>query len=154
MSAPAITLHLLAAIVWVGGMFFAYLAARPVLAELDTQLRARLWVGIFRRFFPWVWASIVALLVTGIYMLWTGFDAMADVPVFIHVMLGLGVLMMLLFGHIFFGPYRRLKQAVATGDDALALAAMGKIRMVMLVNLILGLVVVLDASLGSFTAFN
>lgn len=154
MSAPAITLHLLAAIIWVGGMFFAYLAARPVLASLETQQRARLWVGIFQRFFPWVWASILVLLGTGLYMLWTGFDAMSDVPVFIHVMMGLGVLMMLLFGHIFFGPYRRLKLAVATGDDALALGAMGKIRKVMLVNLILGLVVVLDASLGSFTAFN
>ena len=154
MSAPAITLHLLAALIWVGGMFFAYLAARPVLAGLETQMRARLWAGIFRRFFPWVWASIVTLLGTGGYMVWAGFDDMSDVPLFIHVMVGLGILMMLLFGHIYFVSYRKLKQAVAAGDDAMALAAMGTIRKLMLVNLILGLVVVLDATLGSFTAFN
>ena len=154
MSAPVITLHLLAAVIWVGGMFFAYLAVRPVLAGLETHQRARLWAGIFRRFFPWVWASVVTLLVTGFYLVLTGFDSMGAVPLFIHVMMGLGILMMLLYGHLFFVPYRRLQQAVAAADDALALAAMGQIRKVMLVNLILGLVVVLDATLGSFTAFN
>ena len=154
MSAPVITLHLLAAVVWVGGMFFAYLAVRPVLAALETHQRARLWAGIFQRFFPWVWASVVTLLASGFYLVFTGFDSMGAVPLFIHVMMGLGILMMLLYGHIFFVPYRRLQQAVAAADDALALAAMGQIRKVMLVNLILGLVVVLDATLGSFTAFN
>ena len=154
MSAPTITLHLLAAIIWVGGMFFAYLAARPALEELDTQLRARQWAGIFRRFFPWVWAAIVSLLGSGFYLVFTGFNGFGDLPLFIDTMMILGILMMLLFGHIYFGPYRRLRQAVATGDDALARAAMGKIRKVMLVNLTLGIVVVLDATLGSFTAFN
>ena len=154
MSAPAITLHLLAAVIWVGGMFFAYLAVRPALADLDTQGRARLWRGMFQRFFPWVWACIAALLGSGFYLVFTGFDGLAGLPGFIHVMMGLGILMMLLFGHLFFGPYRRLQQAVAAGDDALAQTAMGKIRKVMLVNLILGIVVVLDATLGSFATFN
>ena len=31
----AITLHLLSVVVWVGGMFFAYLALRPALAGHD-----------------------------------------------------------------------------------------------------------------------
>ena len=32
--AIAIPLHLLAAVIWVGGMFFAYMALRPVAASL------------------------------------------------------------------------------------------------------------------------
>lgn len=154
MSALAITLHVLAAIIWVGGMFFGFLAVRPALADVDTKQRARLWVGIFRRFFPWVWGCIVVLLGSGFYLASDAFDGLAHAPVFVHVMMGLGILMMLLFGHLFFAPYKRLKQAVATGDDELAKKSMAQIRITMAVNLSLGLVVVLVAMLGSFTAFN
>ena len=154
MSALAITLHVLAAIIWVGGMFFGFLAVRPALAEMDTKHRARIWVGIFRRFFPWVWGSIVVLLVSGIYMAFDSFDSLAHAPIFVNVMMGLGILMMLIFGHLFFGPYKRLKQAVATGDDAMAVKSMAMIRVIMGVNLALGIIVVLDAMLGSFIALS
>lgn len=154
MSAIAITLHVLAAIIWVGGMFFAYLGVRPAFAGLDTQQRARLWAGIFRRFFPWVWGCIVVLLASGMYMVKDSFDGLSHAPLFVHVMMGLGILMMLLFGHLYFAPYKRLKQAVAAGDDALAAKSMHMIRIVMAVNLTLGIIVVLDALLGSFAAFN
>ncbi len=154
MSAIALTLHVLAAIIWVGGMFFGFMAVRPALGDLETKIRARIWVGIFRRFFPWVWGSVVVLLGTGLYMAKDTFDGLSHAPIFVHVMLGLGILMMLLFGHLYFAPYKRLKQAVAAGDDALAAKSMGQIRITMAVNLILGVVVVLDAMLGSFTALN
>ena len=154
MSAVAITLHVLAAVIWVGGMFFGFMAVRPALGDLETKIRARIWVGIFRRFFPWVWGSIVTLLVTGYYMAKDSFDGLAHAPLFVDVMMGLGILMMLLFGHLYFAPYKRLKQSVATGDDALAAKSMAQIRITMAVNLILGLVVVLVAMLGAFTAFN
>jgi len=154
MSALAITLHVLAAIIWVGGMFFGFLAVRPALAEMDTKHRARIWVGIFRRFFPWVWGSIVVLLVSGIYMAFDSFDSLAHAPIFVNVMMGLGILMMLIFGHLFFAPYKRLKQAVATGDDAMAVKSMAMIRVIMGVNLALGIIVVLDAMLGSFIALS
>jgi uncharacterized membrane protein len=128
------------------------MAARPVLGQLDTKVRARLWVGIFQRFFPWVWASIALILGSGIYMVFNTFDGFAHAPIFVHVMMGLGILMMLLFAHVFFAPYKRLKGAVATGDDAMATKAMGQIRMTMLINLILGIVVVLVAMSGAFLA--
>jgi len=152
MPVAAIIAHLLGVIVWVGGMFFAYMAARPALGQLDTTLRARVWVGIFQRFFPWVWASVALILGSGIYMVFNTFDGFAHAPVFVHVMMGLGLLMMALFGHVFFAPYGRLKRAVATGDDALASAAMGQIRMTMLVNLILGIIVVIVAMSGAYLA--
>ena len=152
MSALAITLHVLAAIVWVGGMFFAYLAARPVLAELDTPLRAKLWVGIFRRFFPWVWASVASLLVTGFYMVFANFGGFAGAPIFVHVMMGLGILMMLIFGHVFFAPYKRLKRAVGENDEALAMKSMRTIRILIALNLSLGLIVVAVAMLGTYLA--
>ena len=35
----AITLHLLAAVIWVGGMFFAYIAMRPAAQFLDPAMQ-------------------------------------------------------------------------------------------------------------------
>jgi len=152
MPVIAISAHLLGVIVWVGGMFFAYMAARPVLGQLDTALRARLWVGLFQQFFPWVWAAVALILGSGIYMVFNTFDGFAHAPIFVHAMMGLGILMMALFAYVFFAPYRRLKRAVAAGDEPLAAKAMGQIRMLMLVNLILGIVVVLVAMSGAFLA--
>jgi uncharacterized membrane protein len=154
MPGYALTLHVLAVVVWVGGMFFAYLAVRPALAELETPLRARLWVGIFRRFFPWVWAAIATLLATGVYLVFAMFEGFAQAPPFVGVMMALGVLMMVLFAYIFFAPYQRLKRSVTGNDAESAKLAMGRIRQIMAVNLTLGLIVVLVALLGTFSAVN
>ena len=55
----ALLLHALAAVVWVGGMFFAHMALRPVAASLlEPPQRLALWVGVFSRFFPWVFVAI------------------------------------------------------------------------------------------------
>ena len=150
MAAFAITLHLLAAIIWVGGMFFAYMAARPVLSELDTLLRAKLWAGIFRRFFPWVWGAIAVLLASGIFMVFNSFEGFAQAPAFVNIMMGLGILMMALFAHINFAPYKRLKQAVKANDQGIAAKSMRQIRIMMAVNLCLGLIVVIVAMMGMY----
>jgi len=154
MSAIAIALHVLAAIIWVGGMFLAFLAVRPALAELDTKHRARVWAAIFRRFFPWVWASVVTLLATGFYLAIISFDSLASAPAFVHVMMGLGIVMMAIFAYVFFVPYPQLKTAVQTGSEPSAIHAMVRIRLAMAVNLVLGLIVVLDALLGGYFATN
>ena len=52
-------LHLLSVLIWVGGMFFAYMILRPAAVEvLEPPPRLRLWANVFGRFFPWVWASV------------------------------------------------------------------------------------------------
>ena len=50
-----ITLHLLGVIVWVGGMFVAYMALRPAAVEvLEPYQRLPLMKRTLDRFFPWV----------------------------------------------------------------------------------------------------
>ena len=107
--------HLAAAIFWMGGMAFMVLALRPPLAEqLQPPARLQLMAAVLSRFFVVVGISIVVLLATGIVMLLSA--PAASAPPGWHAMAGLGVPMMLIFGHIFFSPYRRLKRAVAAGD--------------------------------------
>lgn len=147
----AITLHLLSSVVWVGGMFFAYVCLRPVAASsLEAPARLQLWAGVFGSFFPWVWASVVLLLATGYWMLFAGFGGFAAVGVHVHLMQAIGILMMLLFGHVFFAPYRRLRAAVSQQDWAAGGAALGQIRKLVAANLILGVIVVAVGSGGRY----
>jgi len=61
-------IHLLAVLIWVGGMFFAYVVLRPATAEaLDLPQRMNLWAVVLRLFFNWVWASAGIILITGFY---------------------------------------------------------------------------------------
>ncbi|SDM29774.1 Uncharacterized membrane protein [Modicisalibacter muralis] len=147
----AIALHLLAAVIWVGGMFFAYMALRPVAGSLlEPPLRLALWAQVFKRFFPWVWAAVVVLLASGFWMVFAGLGGMANVGVHVHLMLALGIVMMLLFGHLYFGPFRRLEQAVASEAWPDGAANLNKIRQLVAVNLGLGLLVVVIASAGRY----
>jgi uncharacterized membrane protein len=151
MSAIAITLHVIAVIVWIGGSFFGVMALRPALAELDMPARARLYAGVVKRFLPWAWGAVVTLLATGFYMVSTSFDGgISGTPWFVRLMMGLGIFMMMLLGHVSFAPYKRLKRALAEKDDALATKAMGQMGLVMMINLGLGLIVILAAMMGAY----
>ena len=147
----AMSLHVLAAVIWVGGMFYAYLAMRPaVVKTIDPKLRPALWCHTLSRFFRWVWAAVIVLLATGYWMIFAHFGGMAGAGWHIHAMNGLGIIMMLLFLHVFFAPYRRLKQAVETDDTEEGNRRIGQIRLFVGINLILGLIVVAIAAGGRY----
>ena len=153
-NAIAVALHVLAAVVWVGGMFFAYLALRPALAEHSALARAHLWAAVFRRFFPWVWASIAVLLVTGFFMVFNAFGSFRLTPMFVNLMMALGIVMMLLFVYVVYLPYRQLRHSVEVNAEPEARKAMNHIRVVILVNLILGLIVIFIAASGAFALYD
>jgi uncharacterized membrane protein len=114
MIGSAVLLHVIAVVIWVGGMFFAYMVLRPVAAgQLEPPVRLRLWAGVFGLFFPWVWTAIAVILATGFWLIFA-YGGMGSVGGYVHAMLTLGIVMMLIFFHVFFAPYRRLKQAVTT----------------------------------------
>ena len=108
-------LHIAAAIVWLGGVSFMLFALRPTATEqLAPPQRLTLIAQVLRRFFGFVWPAIALLLVTGLVMLLR--VGMKNAPLGWHLMLGIGLLMSALFGHLYFGPFRRLKQAVSATD--------------------------------------
>ncbi|MDX1824397.1 MAG: CopD family protein, partial [Thiohalomonadales bacterium] len=112
-----IVLHILSVVVWVGGMFFAYMCLRPVAAsQLEPPVRLQLWVGVFNKFFPFVWIAVILLPLTGYLMISSLFNGMANAPLYVHLMNGIGSLMIFIYLHVFFAPYQRLKRAVAAQD--------------------------------------
>ncbi len=141
----ALLLHVVSAVIWVGGMFLAYTAVRPAAFEaLEPPQRLRLWAGIFVRFFRWVWAAVAVLLLTGFSMM----GEMARVPGTVQAMAGVGILMMVIFLHVYFAPFGRLKRAVAAEDWKAGGAALAQIRVLVGINLLLGIANVAVAVLG------
>jgi uncharacterized membrane protein len=139
--------HILAALFWVGGMAFAYTMLRPAAGALEGPVRLTLWRDVFARFLPWVAVSIVALLISGyamMFMAYGGFRA----PLYIHIMQGTGILMMLLYLHLYFAPWRRLQKFVQAADWPNAGKQLAMIRKLVAINLVLGVITVLVGSTG------
>jgi uncharacterized membrane protein len=147
----SIALHLLSAVIWVGGMIFAHNSLRPAAVQvLEPPLRLELWVQVFRRFFVLVWLSIATLLVTGYWMLFEYFGGFAGAALHIHIMHGAGLLMVLIYLYVFFTLYRGLKQAVIVQDYPLAGAQLNSIRKMVGYNILLGMLVITVASGGRY----
>lgn len=141
--APVYALHVLAALVWVGGMFFAWMILRPAaVAALEAPARLKLWSEVFRRFFVWVWAAVVILPVTGIGMLQLSFNGVAGAPRYVQVMMGLYVAMLALFLRVQALQLPELRRAIDAADWPAGGAALGRIRRTVGSNLLLGLVLV------------
>ncbi|MHB8254312.1 MAG: CopD family protein [Acidiferrobacter sp.] len=135
-----IALHGLLAVIWVGGMFFAHMILRPAAQTLEASVRLPLWSRTLGRFFPWVWAAVIILPATGYFLIAARFGGFAALPLYINMMQGIGILMILLYLHIFFAPYRRLRRGVAAGDFVKAGQALGQIRQLVTINMVLGLI--------------
>jgi uncharacterized membrane protein len=149
-AAIAVILHALSAVVWVGGMFFAHQALRPAAVVLEPGPRLLLWARVLERFFAWVIGAVVLLLVSGFAMVFDVFGGFAGVGLYIQLMMGIGIVMMLLFFHLYFAPWRRFQAAVGRQDWAEGGRQLGQIRSIVTVNLVLGLVVVAIGSSGRY----
>ncbi|MGB0575427.1 MAG: CopD family protein [Alphaproteobacteria bacterium] len=148
--ATAVTLHLLAAVIWVGGMFFAVYVMRLAAAPMEPPERVALWGRGFQKFFPWVWIAVLLLPATGYYMVFTGYSGFKDLPLPYHVMHGLGWLMIALYLHLWFAPYARLKKALAENNVPEAGNNLNQIRIIVTTNLWLGLLNVALGVLGRY----
>ena len=147
----AITLPVLSAVIWVGGMFFAYMALRPVAASLlEPPLRLPLWSKTFARFFPWVWAAVILLPATGYWMILWVFDGFENVKLYVYIMQVTGIAMILIYLYVFFIPYRRMNQAIAARDFTAAGKQLAVIRKLIGANLVLGLITITVASGGPY----
>lgn len=136
-----LVLHLLGAVLWVGGMFFALVVLRPSLAVVDGPARLELHRQVFRRFFTVIWHVMPVMLATGFAMVFLIYGGFRGAQWNVHLMTLLGLVMSALFVAVFFGPWATLRR----GGDA---ASVDRIRRLVQVNLVLGLIVVVVAALN------
>ncbi|CAM5390962.1 Copper resistance protein D domain-containing protein OS=Stutzerimonas stutzeri OX=316 GN=CXK95_17130 PE=4 SV=1 [Stutzerimonas stutzeri] len=140
-------LHVLAAVLWVGGMFFAWMVLRPAaVAVLQAPERLRLWAEVFRRFVQWVWIAVAVLPISGIGMWHLRFGAMVSAPRYVHVMTGLYLVMLALFLRLVLLQLPALRRAIDDQDWPAGGAVLGKIRALVGLNLLLGMALIAIAS--------
>lgn len=140
-----LALHLLSAIVWIGGMFFAHFCMRPAAVEtLQPPQRLPLMAAALGRFFRYVAVAVLVLLGTGVLLMLP--IGMKLAPFGWHLMYALGVVMAVVFGYIYLGLYPKLVarcQGAAWPDAAQVL---NRIRQLVMFNLALGVIVVIAAA--------
>lgn len=143
----ALWLHILATIVWVGGMFFAHVALRPAAATLPPPIRLPLVTAVLATFLRWAAAAVVTIIISGFMMIFAmgGFGVLG---IHVHVMTVLGLVMSSIYGFIVAVPFPRARSAVASNDWAGAGLALIQVRRLVGINLALGLVTVTVAILG------
>lgn len=148
----AVMFHVAAVVIWVGGMIFAHAFLRPIAAaQLEPPQRLSLWVGVFKRFFPVVWICIITILLTGYGVILAYYpDGFKNLPMYINLMMGLGIVMMLIFFHVFFAPFKRLKKAVEAEDWPSGGKALAQIRQLVGINMTIGLITAAIATGGRY----
>jgi uncharacterized membrane protein len=134
-----LVVHVLAAVIWVGGIFFAFVVLRRAGRAIDPHVRLDLWGEVFRQFFPWVWGCIAALLLSGYGMVFFALGGFAAAGVHVHIMQATGWLMIALFLHLYFAPWPRMRRALEAGDYKMATRQLKQIRWMVGANVGLGL---------------
>ena len=148
LAAVLLFLHLCAAAFWVGGMAVMHLAVRPAAVEvLEPPLRLPFMAQALARFFAGVTIAIVVVLLSGLSLVQLA-GGFAQVHWSVHAMFALGLVMMAIFLHIRFSPFRRLQRAVAAREWPQAGTALGTIRKLVVLNLALGVAVFALAFVG------
>jgi uncharacterized membrane protein len=139
-----LAVHVLCAVIWVGGMFFAYLVLRPSLSVLEPLQRIALHTQVFRRFFLVIWHAMPLILLSGFTMLFVFDGGAAGAAWNINAMMLVGLIMSAVFVLIIFGPYARFRR---TTDRATAVASIDRIRKLIGANLVLGIITVVVAAM-------
>lgn len=149
--ALGVSLHIIGAVIWVGGMFFAYMVLRPSAAQLlEPPQRLNLWRAVFSRFFLWVWLAVLVMPATGFYLIFAKFGGFAGAPMYVHAMTGLGILMIMIYMHVFFAPFKRIKRCLDDNDIPGAAKQLNLIRLLVGLNTLIGLFTLFVGSGGIY----
>lgn len=142
--------HTLSAIVWIGGMFFAHVILRPALMQFDPAVRLPVWKEVFTRFFAWVWVALIAILISGLVMIFAFFGGFAELPVRIHIMTAGGIFMMINYSIIYFLYFPAFVKQVENKTLKEAAASQAMIRKIVLANLIIGVGLVAEIGIWKY----
>ena len=146
----ALPLHILATIVFLGGLFFASVVFQPVARGLNVQTSSSLWQQMLSRFFVWAWVCLLLILATGISMVFLKFGGFSGVPAIHRGNMAIGIPAIALFGYVFFGPWQRYRRAVSRQDWTRAPRELARVRAAIGIILALGLLASAVSAVGRY----
>ena len=149
----ALMLHTIAAIIWVGGMFFAGVVLLPSLEIWEDPERFAVVARVLPVFFRWVWAAIIAILGTGYGVLLLGYrGGVGGGGVYVDIMQALGLAMIVGFAYVDWVPWRAFLRARAAGDMTRAMVKLHAARSGFMALTAIGLITAAVGGTGSFWA--
>ena len=152
--ATLLVLHLLAAIVWVGGMFFVRVVLLPALEVGEAPQNFAVLAHILPNFFRNAWLAVAGLLLTGYGVLLLGYnDGLGGGGVHVDIMQGLGWVLILALAYLDFGPFRIFLRARAAGDLDRAALKLAALRDGLTVTVALGMLTSVVGISGSLWAY-
>lgn len=138
-NVTADTVHVLAAGVWIGGLVTLIVCCYRSVTETEPSARAQLLAPVVSRFSDLAMVCVALLVVTGVYRTWIevrALGAFVDAPYGWVLLTKLGVFVpLLVLGGI---NNRLLKPRIERAADA---SALGTLRRVVMVEVVLGVVV-------------
>lgn len=143
-------LHIVATIVLLGGLFFAWFVFRPIARDLDIETASSLWQQMLSRFFAWGWVSLLLILATGVGMVFLKFGGFSGVPMIHRGNMVVGIPAIALFGYLFFGPWQQYRRTISRRDWNAAEKEIRRVRVVMGIILVLGVVASVVSAVGRY----
>ena len=141
--------HLVAVVIWIGGMFFAHFCMRPAaLATLEPPQRLPMMSAALGRFFVAVAWSLALLWGSGIAMFAQLSVAGGKPPFSWNLMAAIALVMTAVFAVIWLRRHPAMQAALASGELKAAAAALDGIRRLVTLNLALGLLTIAVATVG------
>ena len=148
------TFHLLAVVVWIGGMAFTLFCLRPAARVLEPPARVTLMHAAMRRFIAVVAIAALVVFACGAALIGIAWSAAAraglafNMPLDWYAMIAVFFVMLVVFIHIRNVLFPRLDAAVVAARWADGAAALEAIRWEVSVNLVLGTAVIFFVRLG------
>jgi uncharacterized membrane protein len=146
----ALAIHTVAAVFLVGGLIFALVIMRPGAQALEQDTNLTLWRDTLQRFLARGWIALALLLGSGHAMIRLTYGHLASAPLFVRLMLGLGLAITAIFAYLQFFPWRQFRQAVATSGWPIAQQRIAQVRQVLAILMALGVLTVLVGSSGRY----
>lgn len=150
MLIAALALHTLAATLWIGGLFFALVVLRPVLSAMEAKERRAMWGRVLPGAFATAWIMVVVLFVTGYGVLYFGYEGLASAGAHVRIMEWVGNFMFLLFGWMYFRPFKSFMRALADKNEERQALEMIRLKNANSLLLALGLIVTALGATGYF----
>jgi uncharacterized membrane protein len=154
--ATLITLHALSAVFWLGGLAMYPISIWPSINHTVTRQREYLSASVeaFTRFVPWLIAFALISLFSGLALLAFKYGfVFKAMPIYLHIMLALGLVAVLLVGHLLFSPWKRLKKSLESGKEEDLIVAerqLHKLKFYLWLQIILTLLLVIIGNVGSY----
>lgn len=148
-----LAIHILAVIVWLGGMFFLTVVLDTGASLPDRSAALSSWERALSRFLPWGLLSLGMILATGVTLVFSVFGGYAHIPNIHRVNMLIGIPAIALFVYLCVLPWRRLRRAAFVHDTATVEKTMGQAKILLAIILTLGLLAAFTSAVGRYYAF-